>query len=62
MTARRDVPEIANHSPHVILEWSPWHSELTAEEVVRRLREGDPPIAVLARRGARATDRGLDAA
>ena len=48
MTARRDVPEIANNSPHVILEWSPWHSELTAEEVVRRLREGDPSIAVLA--------------
>ena len=48
MTARRDVPEIANHSPHVILEWSPWHSELTADEVVRRLREGDPSIAVLA--------------
>jgi uncharacterized pyridoxal phosphate-dependent enzyme len=48
MTARRDVPEIANNSPHVILEWSPRHSELTAEEVVRRLREGDPSIAVLA--------------
>jgi seryl-tRNA(Sec) selenium transferase len=47
MTARRDLPEIANHSPHVILEWSPWHSKLTAEEVVRRLREGDPSIAVL---------------
>ncbi len=48
MTARRDLPEIANHSPHVILEWSPWHSELTADEVVRRLREGEPSIAVLA--------------
>jgi uncharacterized pyridoxal phosphate-dependent enzyme len=48
MTARRDVPEIANNSPHVILEWSPWHSELTAETVVRRLRDGDPSIAVLA--------------
>jgi hypothetical protein len=39
---------IANHSPHVILEWSPWHSDLMAEEVVRRLRKGDPSIAVLA--------------
>ncbi len=47
MTARRDVPEIANHSPHVTLEWSRWHSELTAGEVVRLLREGDPSIAVL---------------
>ena len=35
MTARRDVPEIANHSPHVVLEWSRWHSALTAEDVVR---------------------------
>jgi uncharacterized pyridoxal phosphate-dependent enzyme len=48
MTAVRDVPEIANNSPHVILEWSSWQYELTAEEVVRRLREGDPSIAVLA--------------
>ena len=47
MTARVDVPEIANHSPHVVVEWSQWHSELTAEEVVRRLITGDPPIAVL---------------
>ena len=42
-----DVPEIANHSPHVVLEWSPWHSALTADDVVRRLRDGDPSIAVL---------------
>jgi D-glucosaminate-6-phosphate ammonia-lyase len=47
MTARRDVPEIANHSPHVVLEWSPSHSALTADDVVRGLRDGDPPIAVL---------------
>ncbi len=47
MTARLDVPEIANHSPHVVLEWSQWHSALTGADVVRRLREGDPPIAVL---------------
>jgi L-seryl-tRNA(Ser) seleniumtransferase len=47
MSARRDVPEIANHAPHVVLQWSQWHSALTAEEVVRRLRDGDPPIAVL---------------
>ena len=30
-----------------MVEWSPWHSALTAEEVVRGLSEGDPPIAVL---------------
>jgi uncharacterized pyridoxal phosphate-dependent enzyme len=45
---RRDVPEIANHSPHLLIEWSRWHLALSAEEVVRQLREGDPPIAALA--------------
>jgi D-glucosaminate-6-phosphate ammonia-lyase len=48
MSARRDVPEIANHAPHVVLEWSRWHAELSADDAVRRLRAGDPPIAVLA--------------
>ena len=47
MTARQDVPEIANHSPHVVIEWSQWHSKLTAGDVVRALREGDPSIAIL---------------
>jgi L-seryl-tRNA(Ser) seleniumtransferase len=47
MNARRDVPGIANHAPHVVLEWSQWHSSLTADQVVHQLRAGDPPIAVL---------------
>ena len=41
-------PEIANHAPHVVLEWSPWHDAPLAAEVVRLLRAGEPPIAVLA--------------
>jgi hypothetical protein len=41
------VPEIANHSPHVVIEWSQEYCALTAEQVVCRLRAGDPPIAVL---------------
>ena len=45
---RRDVPEIANHSPHLLIEWSRWHVALSAADVVRQLREGDPPIAALA--------------
>ncbi len=45
---RRDVPEIANHSPHLLIEWSRWHFALSAAEVVRQLREGDPSIAALA--------------
>lgn len=47
-SARRDVPEIANHAPHVVLEWSPWHKAPTATEVASKLLAGDPPIAVLA--------------
>ncbi len=45
---RHDVPEIANHSTHVLIEWSRWHVALSAAEVVQQLREGDPAIAVLA--------------
>ena len=48
MNAQRDVPEIANHSPHLLLEWSRWHVALSASEVVQKLRDGDPPIAALA--------------
>lgn len=48
MNARRDVPEIANHAPHLLLEWSRWHAAPSAAEVARQLREGDPPIAILA--------------
>ena len=47
LTAGCEVPEIANRSPHVVLEWSPRDSPLTAVDVVRRLRDGNPPIAVL---------------
>jgi D-glucosaminate-6-phosphate ammonia-lyase len=48
VSLRRDIPEIANHSPHLLIEWSRWHVALSAEEVVRQLREGDPSIAALA--------------
>jgi L-seryl-tRNA(Ser) seleniumtransferase len=48
MSARREVAEIANHVPQVVAEWSRWHCPLTADEVVRKLWDGDPRIAVLA--------------
>jgi D-glucosaminate-6-phosphate ammonia-lyase len=48
VTVRRDVPEIANHSPHLLIEWGRSHFALAAEQVVEHLRAGDPPIAVLA--------------
>ena len=47
VNVRRDLPEIANHSPHLLIEWSRWHVALSAADVVRRLREGDPSIATL---------------
>jgi uncharacterized pyridoxal phosphate-dependent enzyme len=47
MSARREVAEIANHVPQVVLEWSQWHSTRTSEEVVKLLWDGDPRIAVL---------------
>jgi D-glucosaminate-6-phosphate ammonia-lyase len=48
MSARREVAEIANHVPQVVVEWSKWHSPLTAAEIVRKLWDGDPRIAILA--------------
>jgi L-seryl-tRNA(Ser) seleniumtransferase len=45
---RREIPEIANHSPHLLIEWSRLHIAVSAAEVVRCLRDGEPPIAALA--------------
>ncbi len=44
--AEIQVPEIANHVPHVHLEWDETQRKITSREVVRQLLEGDPPIAV----------------
>lgn len=41
-----DVPEIANHVPHAILEWDEAEKKLTAQDVVKQLLEGEPSIAV----------------
>jgi len=48
MSARQEVAEIANHVPQVVAEWSPFHSRLTSDEVVRKLWDGDPRVAILA--------------
>jgi hypothetical protein len=48
MSARQEVGEIAIHVPQVVVEWSRWHSPLTADEVVGKLWDGDPRIAILA--------------
>ncbi len=41
-----DVPEIANHVPHVVIRWDESRRQPTAKEVVDRLMQGDPPIAI----------------
>lgn len=46
LQAERHVPEIANHVPHVQLQWDGSRRKFTAQEVLRQLLEGDPPIAV----------------
>jgi L-seryl-tRNA(Ser) seleniumtransferase len=48
MSARQEVAEIANHVPQVVVEWSRFHSPLVAAEVVKKLWDGDPRIAILA--------------
>ena len=40
------VPEIANHVPHVVVNWTESELGLTSQEAVARLLEGDPPVAV----------------
>jgi uncharacterized pyridoxal phosphate-dependent enzyme len=48
---KQDIPEIANHVPHALLEWDEEAKKLTSQQVVKQLMEGDPPIAVSRERG-----------
>jgi D-glucosaminate-6-phosphate ammonia-lyase len=38
------VPEVANHVPHVRISWEATAKRMTASDVVKRLRDGDPSI------------------
>jgi L-seryl-tRNA(Ser) seleniumtransferase len=38
------VPEVANHVPHVRISWDASAKGLTAADVVKRLRDGEPSI------------------
>jgi len=38
------VPEIANHLPHMRVDWDPAQHKLTGEQVSKQLLEGDPAI------------------
>src|ERR687898_1699874 len=44
------VPEIANHVPHVRISWDAAAKKITAAEVVRALREGEPSIGTRSER------------
>jgi L-seryl-tRNA(Ser) seleniumtransferase len=41
-----DVPEIANHVPHIHIRWDERSVGVTVEEVIQKLRMGDPSIEV----------------
>ena len=49
VSAKREVPEIANEVPHVAIEWDESAKKLSAQQVITELREGEPSIAVLPR-------------
>ena len=51
VTGQLDIPEIANHVPHALLQWDEADKKLTSQEVVKQLMEGEPPIAVSRQRG-----------
>lgn len=40
------VPEIANHVPHLSVEWNINQIPITSEEASRHLKEGNPPIEI----------------
>jgi L-seryl-tRNA(Ser) seleniumtransferase len=44
VTAEVFVPEVANHVPHVRISWDPKAKSMTAEDVVKSLRDGEPSI------------------
>src|SRR5262249_53978921 len=44
VTCERIVPAIANHVPHLIIDWDPKRVRLTREELTKKLAAGDQPI------------------
>ncbi len=46
LTTERYMPPIANHVPHVLVNWTEGASPLKTGEVAGKLMQGDPPIAV----------------
>ncbi|MFN7923575.1 MAG: hypothetical protein U0Q16_25970 [Bryobacteraceae bacterium] len=46
LTTERYVPPIANHVPHVLVNWTEKACPLKTDEVTRKLMQGEPAIAV----------------
>jgi L-seryl-tRNA(Ser) seleniumtransferase len=46
VTCERVVPPIANHVPHLIVDWDPKRLPLTREQLTQQLAAGDPPIVL----------------
>jgi len=44
VTCERVVPAIANHVPHLIVDWEPKRVKLSREELAKKLATGDRPI------------------
>ncbi|MBV9038987.1 MAG: selenocysteine synthase, partial [Acidobacteriaceae bacterium] len=52
------IPEVANHIPHLLLNYDHDHIKITAREVANRLRQGSPSIELNPATGMKNT-RGL---
>ncbi len=46
VTCAKHVPDIANHVPHVLVNWDETDRGLSAESAVERLLAGSPPVSV----------------
>lgn len=52
ITMKEETPEIANEVPHLAVEWNEASRKPSMNEVMKQLRENDPPIFILGgRRG-----------
>ncbi len=49
VSAKREVPVIANEVPHVAIDWDESAKKLSVQQVITDLKDGEPSIAVLPR-------------
>lgn len=46
---REETPEVANERPHFVMEWDEAKTRVKVRDVIKQLREGEPPIAISGR-------------